>query len=171
MVWCALGVDLGWRGFLFPRLRARHAFPNVSALSGYIWAVRQFPLILQGGYLEAPSLPLGMLLVLSMIWIIGQFFVVGWFSHSRQKSTSVPLTTTMCSHGWATGSKKIETCGTAGLGVATFVRASRGRFQGKGELQGTADGNGFAKRRLGRLIQGLQVFPCTLGLGSGRCHG
>ena len=49
VVW-ALGEELGWRGFLFPRLQQRFGFHGACLISGSIWAVWHYPEILWADY-------------------------------------------------------------------------------------------------------------------------
>jgi uncharacterized protein len=46
----ALGEEIGWRGLLVPELAKSLSFTRVGLLSGGIWAVWHYPLILFGGY-------------------------------------------------------------------------------------------------------------------------
>ena len=46
----ATGEELGWRGFLVPALAQRVSFAKTSAISGAIWAVWHWPLIIFSGY-------------------------------------------------------------------------------------------------------------------------
>ncbi len=46
----ALGEELGWRGFLFPRLHRRFGFHRACFISGAIWAVWHFPALLWADY-------------------------------------------------------------------------------------------------------------------------
>jgi membrane protease YdiL (CAAX protease family) len=48
-VW-ALGEELGWRGFLFPRLHQRFGFHGACLISGVVWAVWHFPGLLGADY-------------------------------------------------------------------------------------------------------------------------
>lgn len=48
-VW-ALGEELGWRGFLFPRLYQRFGFHGACLISGAIWAAWHFPGLLWADY-------------------------------------------------------------------------------------------------------------------------
>lgn len=48
-VW-ALGEELGWRGFLFPRLHQRFGFHGACLISGVIWALWHFPALLWADY-------------------------------------------------------------------------------------------------------------------------
>jgi membrane protease YdiL (CAAX protease family) len=42
----ALGEELGWRGFLVPRLARLYSFDKTAIVSGLIWAIWHYPLIL-----------------------------------------------------------------------------------------------------------------------------
>lgn len=45
-----LGEEIGWRGFLFPRLDPERGFLRASTITGAVWAVWHYPLILGGVY-------------------------------------------------------------------------------------------------------------------------
>jgi len=52
----ALGEEIGWRGFLAPRLTARFGFKAGALLTGVIWAAWHLPLVLFADYnSSAPS--------------------------------------------------------------------------------------------------------------------
>ena len=80
----ALGEEIGWRGFLLPRLTSRFGFTAGCLLSGSIWAVWHYPGLLWADYnadTEARfALPCFTLMVISMA------FVMGWL---RLKSGSL----------------------------------------------------------------------------------
>ena len=87
----ALGEEIGWRGFLIPKLyntRIRHPL----LVSSLIWGVWHFPLILWGGYASS-SLPLVSILLFTIVIIAAGVFV-GWV---RMMSGSV--WTAMIYHG------------------------------------------------------------------------
>ncbi|MDT9598133.1 CPBP family intramembrane glutamic endopeptidase [Sphingosinicella rhizophila] len=46
----ALGEEIGWRGFLTPRLVALSSFTTGSIITGLIWALWHFPLIVAADY-------------------------------------------------------------------------------------------------------------------------
>jgi membrane protease YdiL (CAAX protease family) len=48
-VW-TLGEEIGWRGFLFPRLHKRFGFHGACLLSGGLWAVWHYPGLLWSDY-------------------------------------------------------------------------------------------------------------------------
>jgi membrane protease YdiL (CAAX protease family) len=49
MVW-TVGEELGWRGFLFPRLQEQFGFNGACLISGGIWAVWHYPGLLWADY-------------------------------------------------------------------------------------------------------------------------
>ena len=48
----ALGEEIGWRGFMLPALTERLGEVKTLFLTGLIWSVWHFPIILFGGYME-----------------------------------------------------------------------------------------------------------------------
>ena len=42
-----IGEEIGWRGFLMPRLRARMSLPAAGLVTGIIWTVWHLPIYLQ----------------------------------------------------------------------------------------------------------------------------
>lgn len=46
----ALGEEIGWRGFLVPQLARNMSYTKVSLLTGIIWAVWHYPVLLYGEY-------------------------------------------------------------------------------------------------------------------------
>lgn len=46
----ALGEEIGWRGFLVPRLTARSGFVVATLFTGAIWAAWHVPMIIASGY-------------------------------------------------------------------------------------------------------------------------
>jgi membrane protease YdiL (CAAX protease family) len=45
-----IGEEIGWRGFLVPELAKTHGFPATAAMTGLIWAVWHYPVILFADY-------------------------------------------------------------------------------------------------------------------------
>ena len=81
----ALGEELGWRGFLVPELYKHYSYTKTSFISGSIWAVYHFPLliVLMAPRLEVSAWPL---LVSTLIGGISLTFIMNWY---RIKSGSV----------------------------------------------------------------------------------
>ena len=50
-----LGEEIGWRGFLVPELARRHGFLATSLISGIVWALWHYPILLLGSYHAATS--------------------------------------------------------------------------------------------------------------------
>jgi membrane protease YdiL (CAAX protease family) len=69
-----LGEEIGWRGFLVPELARSHGFAATAIISGLIWALWHYPLLLLGDYHPLTPvwyyLPLFTLLlpVISFVW-------------------------------------------------------------------------------------------------------
>ena len=81
----AVGEELGWRGFLIPELYKHYSFTKTSFISGAIWSVYHYPLliVLMAPRLEVSAWPL---LVAALIGGIGLTFILNWY---RLKSGSV----------------------------------------------------------------------------------
>ena len=80
----ALGEEIGWRGFLVPRLAVLTGFTNVSLISGFIWALWHMPLILFADY--NAGAPGWYSLLCFAVMVIASSFVYAWL---RLKSGSV----------------------------------------------------------------------------------
>ena len=80
----ALGEEIGWRGFLLPRLVSRAGFTRGCFLSGCIWAIWHYPLLLFADY--NAGTPRLYALSCFTLMVIGDAFVFGWF---RLKSGSL----------------------------------------------------------------------------------
>lgn len=79
----ALGEEIGWRGFLFPRLMSRFGFTGASLLSGLVWAAWHYPGLILGHY-NAGTNP-AFALICFTLSIVAAAFVSGWLrlrSHS-----------------------------------------------------------------------------------------
>jgi membrane protease YdiL (CAAX protease family) len=80
----ALGEEIGWRGFLLPRLVRRAGFTRGCFLSGCIWAVWHYPALLFADY--NAGTPRLYALSCFTLMVIGDAFIFGWF---RLKSGSL----------------------------------------------------------------------------------
>jgi uncharacterized protein len=80
----ALGEELGWRGFLVPQLAKVTSFPRVALISGGIWALWHYPLILFADYHGAG--PLWYSIACFTMLVLGISFLFAWM---RLKSGSV----------------------------------------------------------------------------------
>lgn len=80
----ALGEELGWRGFLVPELAKLMPFRSVALLSGVIWALWHYPIILFSNY--HGSGPLWYSVTCFTVMVVGISFLFAWM---RLKSGSV----------------------------------------------------------------------------------
>jgi uncharacterized protein len=80
----ALGEEIGWRGFLLPRLVQRAGFTWGCLLSGCIWAVWHYPALLFADY-NAGTRPAFALSCFTLM-VIADSYILGWL---RLKSGSL----------------------------------------------------------------------------------
>lgn len=80
----AMGEEIGWRGYLVPRLLEKYPPNNVSIFVGIIWSVWHFPIMVTGDY--GSETPLLYQLTCFTLMIVGVNFIYTWF---RIKSKSL----------------------------------------------------------------------------------
>jgi uncharacterized protein len=80
----ALGEEIGWRGFLLPRLVGQCGFTLGCLISGCIWAVWHYPLLLFADY-NAGTKPAYALTCFTLM-VIADAYILGWL---RLKSGSL----------------------------------------------------------------------------------
>lgn len=80
----ALGEEIGWRGFLVPQLSNITNYTYTSLISGGIWAIWHFPLLIWGEYNNGASPWYG--LTCFTVMVVSMSFVFTWF---RLKSNSL----------------------------------------------------------------------------------
>jgi uncharacterized protein len=80
----ALGEEIGWRGFLLPRLVQQTGFTWGCLLSGCIWAVRHYPALLFADY-NSGTQPVFALTCFTLM-VIADSYILGWL---RLKSGSL----------------------------------------------------------------------------------
>lgn len=80
----ALGEEIGWRGFLLPRLTGRFGWFLGCLISGCIWASWHYPLLLMADYNSGT--PKIFALTCFTLMVIGSAFQLGWL---RLKSKSI----------------------------------------------------------------------------------
>jgi len=72
----ALGEEIGWRGYLVPRLSKVMSFTSVCLVSGVIWSVWHYPLIIFSGYHGGTSVLYS--LICFTIMVTGTSFAYAW---------------------------------------------------------------------------------------------
>jgi uncharacterized protein len=80
----ALGEEIGWRGFLVPELAKVTSFTKLSLLSGLVWSVWHYPILLFADYNSGTPAWYG--LTCFTLMVIGISFVYAWM---RLKTGSV----------------------------------------------------------------------------------
>lgn len=80
----ALGEEIGWRGFLVPELAKTATFFRTALISGAVWAIWHYPLIVFSDY--RGSTPRGYGLVCFTIMVLAISFPLAWL---RLKSGSL----------------------------------------------------------------------------------
>jgi membrane protease YdiL (CAAX protease family) len=80
-----LGEEIGWRGLLVPELAREYTFTATALISGGIWALWHFPIILFADYIT-PGLPGWFALICFTVMVLGISFAFAWL---RLKSGSL----------------------------------------------------------------------------------
>lgn len=80
----ALGEEIGWRGFLVPELAKITTFSRTALISGALWAVWHYPLILFADYRS--TTPSWYATLCFTVMVVGISFPFAWL---RLKSGSV----------------------------------------------------------------------------------
>ncbi|HXJ04027.1 MAG TPA: type II CAAX endopeptidase family protein [Candidatus Acidoferrum sp.] len=80
----ALGEEIGWRGFLVPELAKTTSFTTTSLISGIVWSLWHYPILIYGDYNAGTPTWYGLLCFTVMV--ISMSFVFAWM---RLKSGSL----------------------------------------------------------------------------------
>src|SRR5207302_7465188 len=75
----ALGEEIGWRGFLVPELSKVVGFGGIGLISGVMWAVYHFPILIYADY-NAAGLPIWFCLVCFSCGVIAESFIFAWLT-------------------------------------------------------------------------------------------
>jgi membrane protease YdiL (CAAX protease family) len=90
----ALGEEIGWRGFLVPELAKVTTFTGIGGISGLMWALWHYPLIVFGGYHS--NAPVWYALLCFTVMIVAWSYIAAWL---RLRSGSTwPATVLHASH-------------------------------------------------------------------------
>ena len=74
----ALGEEIGWRGFLVPELSKVVGFPAVATISGLMWAVYHFPILLFADYNAGAPAWYG--LTCFTLMVVADSFILAWLT-------------------------------------------------------------------------------------------
>jgi membrane protease YdiL (CAAX protease family) len=88
----ALGEEIGWRGFLVPQLAQRYSFTATALISGVIWSLWHYPVLIFADYNAGTPTWYG--LACFTVMVVGISFVFAWL---RLRSGS--LWTAVLLHG------------------------------------------------------------------------
>lgn len=72
-----LGEEIGWRGFLLKNLYKKMSFDKASLLTGVIWALFHYPLLMLGNYNNGAT-PVWYALIFFTIAILGANTIINW---------------------------------------------------------------------------------------------
>jgi len=79
----ALGEEIGWRGFLVPELNKVVGFTGVGLISGLMWAVYHFPVLLFADYNKGA--PVWYSVTCFTLMVVADSFILAWLT-LRSKS-------------------------------------------------------------------------------------
>ena len=74
----ALGEEIGWRGFLVPELSKVVGFTGIGLISGLMWAVYHFPVLLFGDYNKGA--PAWYSLICFTLMVVADSFILAWLT-------------------------------------------------------------------------------------------
>jgi membrane protease YdiL (CAAX protease family) len=74
----SLGEELGWRGFLLPRLHSLMGFTKASLATGLIWSIWHFPVVIAVFPLYRPGVPVWYALACFTVTVVAISFVHSW---------------------------------------------------------------------------------------------
>jgi membrane protease YdiL (CAAX protease family) len=74
----ALGEEIGWRGFLVPELSKVVSFPMVGLISGLMWAIYHFPVLLFADYNAGTPAWYG--LTCFTVLVVADSFILAWIT-------------------------------------------------------------------------------------------
>jgi len=74
----ALGEEIGWRGYFVPQLSRLTSFTKTVIISGFIWAVWHFPVIIYTDY--GIDIPIPYALLIFTLGLIMNSFIFTWFT-------------------------------------------------------------------------------------------
>jgi len=72
----ALGEEIGWRGFLVPQLAARYSFTATALISGAIWSLWHYPVLIFADYNSGTRIWYG--LTCFTVMVVSSSFIYAW---------------------------------------------------------------------------------------------
>ena len=111
----ALGEEIGWRGLLVPQLAKVTSFSKTALISGVIWAVWHYPILLFADYNNRTPAWYG--LACFTVMVLGMSFAFAWL---RLKSGSLWTAVLLhASHNLVI--KNVFTLATADMGITPYI--------------------------------------------------
>lgn len=106
----SLGEELGWRGFMLPRMLARLSWVNAALLTGLLWSLWHFPLWGQANYALSGSVVHTMLVLLLATLMATALSVVITAIFLRTRQSLIP---SLLLHGAVNASMGLIYAGTS----------------------------------------------------------
>jgi membrane protease YdiL (CAAX protease family) len=120
-----ISEELGWRGFLLPRVLARHQWINAAVRVGFIWAVWHYPYWIVSSWLMAESWPdIGVSLLASSCRAVALSVVMTWIF--RSSCGSVLLAMIFHGSNNASFGKMFDAAGAPALDGPAFLAVQGG---------------------------------------------
>ena len=104
------GEELGWRGFMLPRMLARHSWVNAALITGVLWSLWHFPLWGRANYALSGSMTHTMLelLLTTLTATAVSVIITAIFLHTRQS-----LIPSLLLHGASNANMNLIYAGTS----------------------------------------------------------
>jgi uncharacterized protein len=106
----SLGEELGWRGFMLPRMLARHSWLKAALLTGLLWSVWHYPLWGQASYALSGSVAHTLLALLLATLLATALSVIITAIFLRTRQSLIP---TLLLHGAVNANMGLIYAGTS----------------------------------------------------------
>jgi membrane protease YdiL (CAAX protease family) len=117
----AAGEEIGWRGFLVPRMHSLVGFTRASVLVGLVWAAWHYPINAAVFPLHRPNVPLWYANACFTLLVVGASFVHTWL---RTRSNS--LWPSALFHAAGNGFQSALQAATLETGVTSYLTTEYG---------------------------------------------
>jgi membrane protease YdiL (CAAX protease family) len=74
----ALGEEIGWSGFLSPRLAQRYGFTRAAFITAAVWAIWHFPILFFSDYFDSAPPPVWFWMPCFVIELVGLSVIILW---------------------------------------------------------------------------------------------